>query len=381
MDQKPNPHLLAITKKTAKLLTLEDLELIPPATNLSPADRIFTTPPDDVTRRAFEAYFSESKRREASTLFDIRTASEWIEKAATMPTPHMLFDTMWYEGDLCILFADTNVGKSILAVQIGDSISRGQAIPGFGMDAAAQPVAYFDFELSAKQFQARYSYEYGAHYPFADTFYRAELDITDSYIERGYTSFETYLTDQLEGYIEQTGIKVIIIDNITYLRSENEKAKDAYSLMNLLNTLKKKHALSMLVLAHTPKRDQSRPIETNHLQGSKQLANLCDSIIAIGKSAKDPDLRYIKQIKQRLGAKNYEEDNVCLCQVTKPHDFLHFEFIQYSTEREHLREVGDKEMGQRIATVKDLSASGMTQREIATQLGLSVSTVNKYLNR
>ena len=50
----------------------------------------------------------------------------------------MLFDKLWYEGEICILFADTNVGKSILAVQIGDSISRGKAIRGFEIEAKRQ---------------------------------------------------------------------------------------------------------------------------------------------------------------------------------------------------------------------------------------------------
>ena len=53
--------------------------------------------------------------------------------------------------------ATTNLGKSILAVQLGDSISRGVAIPGFRLEAAPQKVRYIDFELSDKQFEVRYS--------------------------------------------------------------------------------------------------------------------------------------------------------------------------------------------------------------------------------
>jgi hypothetical protein len=172
---------------------------------------------------------------------------------------------------------------------------------------------------------------------------------------------------------------VLIIDNITFLRSETEHAKDAYTLMNMLITLKKKYAISMLVLAHTPKRDHSKPIDVNHLQGSKQIANLSDSIIAIGKSHRDNGLRYIKQIKHRMGEKKYEDDNVCLCQVVKPHDFLHFELMGHCREREHLSEMADKDLGAKIAAVKDLAASGKSQREIAAQLGISIGSVNRYL--
>ena len=379
MNERPKPTPpIEYMKKNPKMLQLEDLMTASDITALREKEAEKAAK-DKFNKAVEEEFLRQSQRYDLSTLFEIRKASEWIDIAATRPNPRMLFDSLWFEGDLCILFADTNVGKSILAVQIGDSISRGQAIPGFEMTAPAQLVAYFDFELSAKQFQARYTHDFGRPYPFAETFYRAELDMSDDYIERGYKTFEAYMYDQLEHYIQVTNVKVMIIDNITYLRSETEQAKDASVLMRMLNALKRKYGISMLVLAHTPKRDQSRPIEANHLQGSKVIANLCDAIITIGKSYKDNNLRYIKQLKGRLAEKAYEEDNVCVCQITKPDDFLHFELIGYGMERDHLKESSDKDLGQRKAAVKDLAAEGKSQREIARQLGISISTVNKHL--
>ena len=63
-------------------------------------------------------------------LFTILPAQEWLKRANSRPIPKMLFGEFWFESELCILFADTNLGKSILAVQIGDSISRGIPIKG-----------------------------------------------------------------------------------------------------------------------------------------------------------------------------------------------------------------------------------------------------------
>ena len=376
---KPEADRTFIVKKSAKLITLEDLGLTDPAPTLPPQDTPPTPVAQDTTAdAAFTKEWNALSQRHATPLFEDRTAYEWLEVAAAGSTPSMLFDSMWYEGELCILFADTNVGKSILAVQICDSISRGEPIPGFGMDAAAQPVAYFDFELSPTQFLARYTQD-KVLYPFSQQFRRMQMSMDVDYVEWGYKTFEEFLHAQLEHYISQTGCRVVVIDNLTYLRSEAEHARDAYSLMNMLNTLKRKYNLSMLVLAHTPKRDHSKPIDVNHLQGSKQIANLSDSIIAIGRSHKDNGLRYIKQIKHRMGEKMYEEDNVCLCQIVKPDNFLHFELVGHCREREHLKETGDKEHGSRMAAIRDLSAEGMTQRDIAKQLGISVATVNRCL--
>ena len=78
-------------------------------------------------------------------LFTIRTANTWLQEANKRPVPKMLFGKLWYEGELCILFADSNLGKSILAVQIADSISTAEGINPFDCEAEPQPVLYFDF--------------------------------------------------------------------------------------------------------------------------------------------------------------------------------------------------------------------------------------------
>lgn len=53
--------------------------------------------------------------------------------------------------------------------------------------------------------------------------------------------------------------------------------------MKQLKTLKNKYDLSLLILAHTPKRDLSKQLTRNDLQGSKMLINFCDSCFAIAK--------------------------------------------------------------------------------------------------
>ena len=59
--------------------------------------------------------------------FIIKPANEWIENAKARPKPKMLFGELWFENEVCILFADTNLGKSILAVQAGESITSGKS--------------------------------------------------------------------------------------------------------------------------------------------------------------------------------------------------------------------------------------------------------------
>ena len=281
------------------------------------------------------------KASKPADLLDVKTANKWIEQASRRPIPRMLFSEFWFEQELCILFADTNVGKTILAVQIADSISRGQSIPGFKLETKAQKVIYCDFELNDKQFQSRYSRNYEYPYQFSDNFLRVEINPDADFPEDA--SFEFALSNAIERVITDNGAKIVIIDNITYLRHENERAKDALPLMKHLKRLKSKYNLSLLVLAHTPKRDLTKPLTRNDLQGSKVLMNFCDSSFAIGESSSDSSFRYIKMIKVRSTEHIYDSYNIMVCQITKPDNFLHFNFLHLDSEYKHLKMVTERD--------------------------------------
>lgn len=281
------------------------------------------------------------KASKPADLLEVKTANKWIEQASRRPIPRMLFSEFWFEQELCILFADTNVGKTILAVQIADSISRGQSIPGFKLETKAQKVIYCDFELNDKQFQSRYSRNYEYPYLFSDNFLRVEINPDADFPEDA--SFEFALSNAIERVITDTGAKIVIIDNITYLRHENERAKDALPLMKHLKRLKSKYNLSLLVLAHTPKRDLTKPLTRNDLQGSKVLMNFCDSSFAIGESSSDSSFRYIKMIKVRSTEHIYDSYNIMVCQITKPDNFLHFNFLHLDSEYKHLKMVTERD--------------------------------------
>lgn len=360
---------------TPNSLSIKDGNKITPNFDFSLIDGIGI---EDIKTEAEQLLKQGNEAKENKGLFTVKTASRWIEQAKTRPIPKMLFGEFWFEGELCILFADTNLGKSILAVQIGNSISRGEQIVGFKLETRKQPILYFDFELSDKQFENRYSIKFEQHYSFDNNFIRVEIN-PDAVIPENQT-FEGYLNHSLERSITETGAKVLIIDNITYLKNETEKAKDALPLMKHLNALKNKYGLSILALAHTPKRDLSKPITRNDLQGSKMLINFCDSSFAIGDSHIDKNLRYLKQIKQRNTEQIYDAENICICQIAKPSNFLQFEFLNYGTEREHLIQISESEKSELENSIKELlqAEPGITAYTIAKRLCKDESKFNSF---
>ena len=49
-------------------------------------------------------------------LFKVMEANQWIELAKSQPDPVELFGEFWFLNEVCILFSDTNTGKSVLVV-------------------------------------------------------------------------------------------------------------------------------------------------------------------------------------------------------------------------------------------------------------------------
>ena len=308
--------------------------------------------------------------------FVMRRANEWIDLAKNCPVQERLFGDLWFENEIAVLFAETNAGKSILAVQIADSISSGIPIEPFGLSAKAQIVVYFDFELSDKQFEARYSIEGKEHYMFDSKLIRVEIN-PDAEVPCG--DYTQYICEAIEACITEVRAKVAIIDNITYLNDELEKAKDALPLMKMLKAIKKKHNLSFLILAHTPKRDKSRPLSKNDLQGSKMIINFVDSAFVIGESALGKDMRYIKHLKARNTSRMYDGGNVLSCRIVKDHNFLRFDFLETGPEKEHLSERSKMEHSQLIEKTLELHQKGFSSRYIADVCCVSHTTINRMI--
>lgn len=300
----------------------------------------------------------------AASVFTVRSANQWIELASQRPDPKSLWLSLWHEGEVACLFADTNMGKSIYAIQIADHVSQ------------SRPVLYFDFEMSDKQFQLRYTdANNGSIHKFTDNFMRVEfspvnIDVSDL----------SGIISHISAVVDSTKARVLIIDNISWICNRAESGDSAGELMQLLIDLKRRKNLSILVLAHTPKRNTSSKLTQNSLAESKRIANFMDSIFAIGASSIDrPAGRYIKQIKVRSSELQYGEDHVITARLIKEGDYISLQHTGFAAESELLVDIDDELANKE--TIKSLSESGMSIRMIAETLGLSKSKVQRILRQ
>lgn len=344
-------------------------------------------------------------------MIDSRPASEWLDDAIQTPPAEPLFGPYWRRGELSILFSTTGLGKSALATQIAESLARGAAIAPFDNPEMRriepQRVLYLDCELNSDQFAARYSLvnstdqKYEQHYQFSPDLIRSELS-WDGRVIDGYKGFSDMFFCNIADQLDLHHARILIVDNVTFLdRRSTSNANIALSIMRALSILKRDDQISILVLAHTPKRRPFMPLDERDLQGSINLANFADSMFAMGGSRRSNSLRYLKQIKVRSGRHEFDSrcvpvfdlgkfDNAAalkLSDMPPADNFLGLKFVNFARESEHLElptESG-KRLGWHndsnksvIKNAKRLAAEGKSVREIARILKISRSTACRY---
>lgn len=315
--------------------------------------------------------------------FQAKTASQWLADEQNRPIPKKLFGDLVIEDEITCLFASTNIGKSIFAVQAAQAIASGTGADPFIVQGSGRKVLYFDFELSSRQFARRYSQDDGhtfcKPFQFHDNFIRLENGYADP--APGETMTEYYL-QSIAAAVDEHGAKVAIIDNMTWIASKLEKAADAAPFMQGLIRLKRDKKLTIILLAHTPKRDQTRPLDIYDLQGSAMVSNFIDAAFCIGRSQQDGSIRYIKQVKARDGEIILGADNVAVCTLEKDGNFLGFTFRHYEEERAHLHQRTEKEGNEKEAKVLELRQQGKSYRAIAEEVGgITHQTVKRMIER
>ena len=294
-----------------------------------------------------------------------QTANKWIEDAKAQPDPEHFYHGMFVEGEISFVFSAPNSGKSLFLMQVAESIAR------------RKKVVVIDCEQSSKQFQKRYtSDEDGSTHYFPENLYRAEVDseLLDT-VDQDQAILESVEQAAKEGF------KVTVIDNISFICVHTEKAQTSIEFMRKLIKLKKKYGLTILVVAHTPKRDPSRPLTQNDLSGSSKLMALIDAATAIGVSSQDPKLRYAKTVKFRSGEYPCQADHVAVYRLEKVGNYTQLVFQDYGNEKDHLREKNAATEMEDMQEFVNLKAQGMSLKEIAEETGYAKTTIHRKLKK
>ncbi len=298
--------------------------------------------------------------------FEISTVNELLARKTEPARP--LFGDMWLTGELAVMFAEAGCGKSLLAVQIADSIARGAAFKPLDVKPRRQKVVYVDLESTHEQFCSRYRHENSRFkpYKFPDNFVHARL-----------TDVEEPGISDIEAVIEATGAKVLVIDNLAHLM-KGHSSNEAARLMRELRRLCRRDGISILLLVHSPPSTLRRGIEARDLPFSEVISALADNVFAVGRVGAAASERYLKHLRPGAAAHVFGAAHVPWFRIRKRANFTYFEFRGFAREGALRLSDGDRREWQMIDRIAELKRLKMPVRDIAKALDMSKTTVQRY---
>ncbi len=280
------------------------------------------------------------------SLFETKPANQWLQTEAANKQQTELFRGLWRTGELAVLFAESGAGKSILAMQIAESIARGrpllrdtetgrhrEAETRFPASAhhsvtASLPVLYLDLERSDAQFNARYRCpspipgRLPVKYRFSHQLRRTgygDLEIPEAF--NG--NLGRYFLHSLKLTIDAAPEKVIVIDNLSCLDPRASGTAAAVRSMRSLKLLATIRQISILVITHAkPRRYHRSSLVTRHLflndiALGPHIAEIADSVFALGRSTFGENIRYIKHLESTAAPISHGESNVLVYQLER----------------------------------------------------------------
>ena len=312
--------------------------------------------------------FNDSQSR-----FKAESLHSLLKRTEHLSPINEVFGEFWFEGELSILFGPTNTGKSTLAIQAAIYLDQGSSeYDDFKNNCGKKKVLYFDLELSERQIHNRLKGLVNRNTEII----RVEFN-PDSFIVSS-TQEKTF--NDISKLVASTNADILIIDNLSAIYPNNEKASEATVLLEYLNKLKQQHDLSILVLAHTPKFVEGMPIELRHLAGSAQLGNLADSVFSINKTAVK-NIKYLKQQKVRAAELDYGENAVLPLEIVMKDGWLKFIPKKQIEEYKLLSPPKDASfIERRNEQVYEMYLKGFSRQETESRFNIKKSTYYNIIN-
>jgi KaiC/GvpD/RAD55 family RecA-like ATPase len=240
-----------------------------------------------------------------------------------------LFGPLWRSGEVAVLFGESGVGKSLLAVQVAESSAHSLG--------PAKRVVLFDFERTGKRFNERYT-DNGVRHAFPDNL--EILTVGDFAIpERFAGNINKYFQMSIQEAALEREASAIVIDNIDYMLPAAAGNAACIRIMKTLRLWANQSDCAILVVAHArARRKGERELTAAYIAGSPRIGDHADSVFAIARSSMGTKHRYIKHLKSNSGGLALPDGIVMACtlgRISRPETLaacfgdIHSEIVEY----------------------------------------------------
>lgn len=278
-----------------------------------------------------------------------------------IPQRGMILNPIIPEKGLTMLYAPRGIGKTFVALNIALAVAGGKSM--FNNKWLAEKpykVLLVDGEMPAYSLQDRLK-----NMELSNNVDTSDLDnlqiLSSDLQEIGIPDLSTVEGQQLiEEHLD--GVKLLILDNLSALcRSGRENESESWLPMQEWLSSLKRMGISVLLIHHANKAGNQR--------GNSKKEDLLDTVIVLRRS---------KNYSSQDGAKfeiHYEKARGFFGDTAKP-----FEVQLREAEDKLIWNISELEEGE-ITRILALEQEGLSHRDIATELGISASTVNRRLKK
>ena len=260
-------------------------------------------------------------------------ASDVMKLAATAKDIENLCGNLFKTGDLALFLAPKKTGKTVIAYQMADAISRGVGVFGGLLDnvCGAKRTMYVDMEMNLSDFKNRYiNLQSMKGYEFSDNLIIKMVNPENFNFE------QDEMLKGIEKMIITEKPEVLFIDNLTALMKSISDADSALHAVKTFLMWKFKYNVSICIMCHTPKSLGNLPLVSDNILGSGIFLNLCTSVFGIRRSFTEKGIIYMKHLDTRNTEINFDTDNVIQMRIEKVDCFTQMVYEGQGREELHL---------------------------------------------
>lgn len=304
--------------------------------------------------------------------FQSRTFAEVVDEGSLSKPRRKIFGSFLYENTNTYVFSRTNLGKSILAFQIGLAAATGRSFDNcLALKNEAEPmkVLIVDLENEPSIINDRH----GIVKTNTDPLLLENLIyLHEDPIVKPVFSFD--LLSKIEQVAFAHQARLIILDNISRILPDLLKAEDVARVIEFMKRIRQNIGASFLVIGHTTKSDTRTAITPQSYYGSSSLQNFFPEIFFLDATK---DGRFFLCHAKTKHAECYIENVPVLIRGEHPVAGIGFNFQQ-------IQSLSDIQLPMVLTTKKDSRRGSLSQykQEIAIleSAGVKRSRIAEFCN-
>ena len=278
--------------------------------------------------------------------------SQFLTTFKELPIP--IVDSLLYEKDILGIAGGTNVGKSVLSLQLSTCMAMGVPFMNFKIPNPKR-VMHVQFELKDEGFAGMIRKVSGSilkKYPVEAELFETNL----TFLSDGQLNVFTDKYESIEANLMHKEVDVLVIDNLYSSTGDVSKNEKVMEVLRKLMNLKHRYNISIVMVSHHKKMDMPAPIDVSQILGGSAYTNSLDFIAQIASAKRGDGVKVMKITKVRAHSK-FHNVPLAIKMINDEDEKLYFEYLRPLPKNEMFWYTDPKESNEE-KVLKAIASSG-----------------------